>query len=143
MSRPRILLGDDYPPILELLKVLLELDYEVVGTVGDGRALLSTAQKLRPDIILTDVDMPILSGIEAAREIHKLQPDCCIIFHSSHAEQHIVAAAYEAGASGYLIKGASPSLPSSLKAIVPSQSQPSKATAARRTNGQTMVYTRR
>lgn len=141
MSRPRILLGDDYPQILELLKILLELDYEVVGTVGDGRALLSTAQKLRPDIILTDVDMPILSGIEAVREIRKLQPDCCIIFHSSHAEQHIVASAYEAGASGYLIKGASTSLLSSLNAIVPSRLRLSNATAARRMNGQTMAYT--
>lgn len=137
VRHPRILVADDNPQVLELLTLLLEQEYQVVGTAADGRALLSAAQKLRPDIILTDVDMPILNGIEAVREIHKLQPDCCVIFHSSHGEQHIVTKTYEVGASGYLIKGASPSLLSEIGTIVRRLCKPPEVTTAAPSAAQT------
>lgn len=118
MKRLRILLADDHPQILALLQTLLEPDYTVVGTVEDGQSLIAAAQALRPDVVLTDVDMPVLNGIDAVRELHKLLPDCRVIFHSSHGEPEIMAAAFEAGASGYLIKGSSQSLVSSIRTVV-------------------------
>lgn len=118
MKRLRILLADDHPQILTLLQTLLEPDYHVVGTVEDGQSLIAAAQALRPDVVLTDVDMPVLNGIDAVRELHKLLPDCRVIFHSSHGEPEIMTAAFEAGASGYLIKGSSHSLVSSIRTVV-------------------------
>ena len=72
MRRLRILLADDHPQILNLLQNLLEPDYRVVGTAEDGQSLLATAQALKPDLVLTDVDMPALNGIDAVRELHKV-----------------------------------------------------------------------
>ncbi len=118
MKRLRILLADDHPQVLTLLQTLLEPDYKVVGTAEDGQSLIAAAQALRPDLILTDVDMPVLNGIEAVRELHKLVPDCRVIFHSSHSDAETMAAAFEAGASGYLIKGSSQSLVSSIRTVV-------------------------
>ena len=118
MKRLRILLADDHPQILTLLQSLLEPDYRVVGTVEDGQSLLAAAQALQPDLVLTDIDMPVLNGIEAVRELHRLLPDCRVIFHSSHSEPEIMAAAFEAGASGYLIKGSSQSLLSAIRTVI-------------------------
>jgi DNA-binding NarL/FixJ family response regulator len=118
MKRLRIVLADDHPQILTLLQTLLEPDYHVVGTAEDGQSLIAAAQALRPDVVLTDVDMPVLNGIDAVRELHRLLPDCRVIVHSSHSEPEIMAAAFEAGASGYLIKGSSQSLVSSIRTVV-------------------------
>jgi DNA-binding NarL/FixJ family response regulator len=118
MRRLRILLADNHPQILTLLQTLLEPDYRVVGTAEDGQSLLAAAQALKPDLVLTDVDMPVLNGIDAVRELHKVLPDCRVIFHSSHSDPEIMAAAFEAGASGYLIKGSSQSLLSAVRTAV-------------------------
>ncbi len=118
MRRLRILLADDHPQILNLLQNLLEPEYRVVGTAENGQSLLATAQALKPDLVLTDVDMPALNGIDAVRELHKVLPECRVIFHSSHSESEIIAAAFEAGASGYLIKGSSQSLLSAVRTMV-------------------------
>lgn len=118
MERLRILLADDHPQILRLLQTLLERDYHVVGAVEDGQALVAAALALRPDVVLTDVDMPLLNGIEATRALHQSLPDCRVIVHSGHGEPDVMAAAFVAGASGYLIKGSSQSLISSIRTVV-------------------------
>jgi DNA-binding NarL/FixJ family response regulator len=118
MERLRIVLADCHQEILELLKALLEPDFEVVGVVEDGQSLITAAQALRPDIVLTDVDIPILNGIEATRRLHKMLPECRVIFHSSHREPKVMDAAFAAGASGYLIKGSSQSVISSIRVAV-------------------------
>ena len=110
MERLRIILADCQLEILELLKALLEPDFEVVGAVEDGQSVLTAVQALRPDIVLTDVDIPILNGIEATRRLHETLPDCRMIFYRSHREPKVMDAAFAAGASGYLIRAIIPFL---------------------------------
>lgn len=79
MTRPRILMADDHSLVLAGIRRLVEELAEVVGTVEDGRALLNEAQRLRPDIILLDISMPLLNGIDAARQLTKLMPESKLI----------------------------------------------------------------
>ena len=118
MRRLRILLCDDEPLILSWLQSVLESDYTVVGTAEDGHSLIAAAQALRPDLILTDINMPSLSGLDAVRELSRLLPDCRVIFHTSRSEPDVMAEAFLAGAAGYLIKGSSQSLVSSLRTVI-------------------------
>ncbi len=118
MKRLRILLADDHSQMLTLLKMVLEPTFQVIGTVEDGQSLIAAAQALRPDLVLTDIDMPILNGIEATRELRKLQPQCRVICHSSHDQPDIMAAAFAAGASGFVIKGTTRDLVSSLRSAI-------------------------
>lgn len=106
MTKPRILIADDHSIVLAGLCKLVEADGEgeVVGTVEDGRALVEEAQKLRPDIILLDISMPLLNGLDAARQIRKLVPECKLIMLTMHATPTYAAEAFKAGVSGYLIK---------------------------------------
>jgi DNA-binding NarL/FixJ family response regulator len=106
MTKPRILIADDHAIVLAGLCKLVEADGEgeVVGTVEDGRALVEEAQKLRPDIILLDISMPLLNGLDAARQIGKLMPECKLIMLTMHASPTYAAEAFKAGVSGYLIK---------------------------------------
>lgn len=106
MTKPRILIADDHSIVLAGLCKLVEADGEgeVVGTVEDGRALVEEAQKLRPDIILLDISMPLLNGLDAARQIGKLMPECKLIMLTMHASPTYAAEAFKAGVSGYLIK---------------------------------------
>jgi len=104
MKVPRILLADDHPMVLEGVAKLVEEFGEVVGKVEDGRALLEAASHLTPDVVVMDISMPGLNGLEAARHLQKLLPQCKIIFLTMHADPSYIAAAFEAGASGYLLK---------------------------------------
>lgn len=104
MSKPRILLADDHALVLEGFRRILEGQYDLVGTVEDGRALLDAAKALSPDLVILDVSMPLLNGIDAAAQLKKLQPKIKIIFVTMHADRDYVRSAFEAGASAYLLK---------------------------------------
>jgi DNA-binding NarL/FixJ family response regulator len=104
MSRLRILLGDDHPLMLSGISALLAQQYEIVGTAPDGLALVGAALELRPDIVVLDVSMPILNGIDAAGRIRAVLPDALIVFLSMHANPMYLRKAFDAGANGYVLK---------------------------------------
>ena len=104
MSKPRVLLADDHALVLEGFKKLLEEHCQVVGSVEDGRALLDAAKRLQPDIVVLDISMPKLNGLDAARRLRKMIPQPRLIFVTVHADQDYVTQAFKAGASAYLLK---------------------------------------
>ena len=107
-TRPRVLLADDHPMMLEGLRKLLQPDYEVVGAVLNGRALLEAAVHAQPDLVLVDISMPGLNGIEATRQLRLLAPRARVLILSLHEAPDFVHAAFAAGASGYLSKSSAP-----------------------------------
>ncbi len=102
--RRRVLLADDHTLLLEAFKKLLEPDYTVVGAVADGRALLAAAAQLKPDVIVLDIAMPLLNGLDAARQIKKTMPAIKLIFLTMNEDPNVANEAFRAGASGYLLK---------------------------------------
>src|SRR4051812_11171774 len=106
MSRPTVLLADDHPILVEGLRSLLQKDFDVVGVVGDGRALVEEAERLKPDVIVTDMSMPEMSGLAALRQLRKLNVRSRVVVLTVHQEAHLAAKAFRAGASGYVIKDA-------------------------------------
>jgi DNA-binding NarL/FixJ family response regulator len=108
MGRPRVLIADDHVIVAEGLRRLLEASGEVVGVVHDGRALLEEATRLKPEVIVVDVAMPLLNGIDAARRLRKTAPRAKIIFLTMHADGATIAGAFRAGASGYVLKHSAP-----------------------------------
>ena len=104
MKKPRVLLADDHTLILDGLRKILEPECEIVGAVEDGRSLLAAAEELKPDIILLDISMPLLNGVEAARRLRAAVPGAKVIFVTMHADATYVAGAFRAGASGYVLK---------------------------------------
>jgi DNA-binding NarL/FixJ family response regulator len=105
MSSPRrVLLADDHVIVLEGLRRVLEPDFEIVGEVADGQALVAATGSLRPDIIVTDISMPLLNGIEAARQIRKTNRRVKIIFLTMHPDVTFAAEALCAGGSAYVLK---------------------------------------
>jgi DNA-binding NarL/FixJ family response regulator len=104
MTIPRVLLADDHTLVLEGFRRIVEQSCEVVGAVEDGRALLEAAIRLRPDLILLDISMPLLNGIDAARQLKKTLPDVKLVFVTMHADPAYVTEAFKAGASAYLLK---------------------------------------
>jgi DNA-binding NarL/FixJ family response regulator len=104
MNRARILLADDHALMLDGFSNLLRPKYSVVGTAEDGKALVEAALRLNPDLIILDITMPVLNGIDAAREIRKHLPDVKLLFVTMHSSPTYLQAALEAGASGYAIK---------------------------------------
>jgi DNA-binding NarL/FixJ family response regulator len=106
MRRPRVLLADDHEILVDGLKSVLEPHYEVVGAVLDGRALLEAAAKLQPDIIVLDIAMPELNGLDAARQLKHTMPRVKLIFLTVNKDPYIVGEAFRAGASAFLLKQA-------------------------------------
>lgn len=104
MKRPRVLLADDHPLVLTGLRALLETECEVVGAVSDGRSLVESALLLRPDVIVVDIGLPVLNGMDAARQIKKDLPDTKILFLTMHGNLEYLKSALAAGASGYVLK---------------------------------------
>jgi DNA-binding NarL/FixJ family response regulator len=102
--KPRVLLADDHSLVLEGFRRILEHQCDLVGLVEDGRALLEAARRTEPDIVILDVSMPLLNGIDAATQLKKLLPSTKVIFVTMHADADYVRSAFEVGASGYLLK---------------------------------------
>jgi DNA-binding NarL/FixJ family response regulator len=106
MKRPRVLVADDHLMLGDALKGLLEPRCEVVGLVTDGRALLKAAEKLRPDIVVLDIAMPQLNGLDAGRQLKQSMPSVKLIFMTMNEDPYLVAEAFRAGASAFLLKQA-------------------------------------
>jgi DNA-binding NarL/FixJ family response regulator len=103
-SRPRILIAEDHSLVAELCKRLLETEFDVVGMVNDGRALLSAADKLKPDVIVIDIAMPVLNGLDAGRQVKAMLRTVKLIYLTMNTDLEVAAKAFEYGASGYLLK---------------------------------------
>jgi DNA-binding NarL/FixJ family response regulator len=109
VTRPRVLLVDDHRLLREAFAQLLESECEVVGGVEDGRAALAEAARLEPDIVVMDVAMPQLNGLDAARQLRQILPKVRIIFLTMSEDPDIAAEAFRAGASGFLLKNSAAS----------------------------------
>jgi DNA-binding NarL/FixJ family response regulator len=103
-ARPRILLADDHTLMVEALRHLLQAEFDVVGTVSDGRALLKAAADLKPDLVVVDIGMPLLNGLDATEQLKSLHPDMRVIILTQHREPQYAAEAFKRQASGYLLK---------------------------------------
>jgi DNA-binding NarL/FixJ family response regulator len=106
MTRARVLAADDHTLLVDGIRLMLEPEFELVGSVEDGHTLLIEAARLAPDVVLLDISMPNLNGLDAARRLKKFLPACKIIFVTMHGEADFVTAAFKAGAAGYVLKRA-------------------------------------
>lgn len=104
LNRITVLLADDHPGFPHLVEGMLEPAFEIIGSVINGRSLIDTAMKLHPDVIVTDISMPILNGIEAAVQLKKSGCASKIVFLSAHSDPDFVRACLSTGALGYVIK---------------------------------------
>ena len=119
MRRIRVLLADDHHMFAEMLQGLLTPSYEVVGTVTNGLALVDAAQQLQPDIIVLDIGMPHLNGLDAGLQIKKAMPAVKLVFLTMNLDPYVVRQAIRNGASGFLLKqGTAKELPEAIEKIV-------------------------
>ena len=116
--RPRVLLADDHVLMMEGLRSVLASHVDLVGTAVDGRALVDAAVRLKPDIVILDISMPVLNGIEAARQLRKILPDTKLIFLTMYSDALYVHEALRLGISAYVLKrSAASELLSALQAV--------------------------
>lgn len=108
MTKPRVLLADDHRIVAEGLKSLLTEDFELIGIVEDGRALLAAARELRPDVIVADITMPHLNGIDALAPLKQDNPNVRVVFLTMHRDVAYARRALEAGAYGFVLKHSAP-----------------------------------
>lgn len=113
--KPRLLLADDHQLFLEGLRAVLQPEYDIVGTASDGRHLLELTQQVQPDLVITDMTMPLLNGIDAARRIKKSNANIKVVLLTMHLDPMYAKEAFEAGVSAYVLKHSSS--PELLKAI--------------------------
>jgi DNA-binding NarL/FixJ family response regulator len=104
MASPRVLLADDHHLLLGALEKLLSPECEIVGTVSDGRSLVVEAQRLKPDVVVLDIAMPLLNGLDAGRQIKQLMKGVKLVFVTMNEDPDLAAEAFRAGASAYLLK---------------------------------------
>lgn len=109
MKRAKILLADDHRIVAEGLRGLLEPEFDLVGIVEDGRAMLEAVDQLKPDVLVADVSMPLLNGIDAVRQLKKKNKHIAVVFLTMHMDVTYAVSAFEAGASGYVLKHSAPS----------------------------------
>jgi len=103
-SRNRILIADDHNLVADLCKKLLESEFDVVGTVSDGRAMVRAAVKLNAGVIIVDVGMPVLNGLDAGQQVKEILPTVKLVFLTMNTDPELAAEAFRRGASGYLLK---------------------------------------
>jgi DNA-binding NarL/FixJ family response regulator len=103
-NRSRILIADDHNLVAELCKRLLETEFDVVGVISNGRALVCAAGELRPDVVVLDIAMPILNGLDAGRQLKQLLPAVKLVYLTMNPDVEVAAEAFRRGASGYLLK---------------------------------------
>jgi DNA-binding NarL/FixJ family response regulator len=104
MAKPRVLLADDHTLVVEAFKKLLEPEFEIVGTVADGRALLATAPRLNPDVVVIDLGMPLLNGMDAGQELKRQLPQTKLVVLTMSEDYDLAADALRHWASAYLLK---------------------------------------
>ena len=104
MKRTKILIADDHKMFAQGLQGLLEDEFLLVGTVGDGQALIDEAERLRPDVVLVDISMPVLNGLDAVRRLTEKGNGAKVIFLTMHADDRLLAEAFRCGGSGYVLK---------------------------------------
>ncbi len=100
----RILLADDHPQLLERVNALVRSSFDVVGTAHNGKELIDEAKRLDPDVIVTDIVMPVLTGIEAAHQLHEAGCRAKFVFLTVHSEDEFIRACMEEGGMGYVVK---------------------------------------
>jgi len=103
-SRSRILIADDHTLIAELCRKLLDMEFDVVGTVSDGHALVRAAGELKPDVVVVDIAMPILNGLDAGRQVKEMLPAVKLVYLTMNPDIEVAAEAFRRGAHGYLLK---------------------------------------
>ena len=103
-NRSRILIADDHTLVAELCKRLLETEFDVVGAVSNGRALVRAAAELKPDVVVLDVAMPILNGLDAGRQLKEMLPAIKLVYLTMNPDPEVAAEAFARGAHGYLLK---------------------------------------
>jgi len=104
MSRHTVLLADDHAIVLEGLRRVLEPEFEVIGNVGDGRSLVDEFELLHPDVVVVDISMPVMSGIDAVRLIHRANPSAVVVFLTMHPDVAYAREALKAGGTAYVLK---------------------------------------
>jgi DNA-binding NarL/FixJ family response regulator len=119
MPPPRVLIGDDHAILVEGIRKLLETEYDITGSAADGRELVLLACELQPDIVLLDIGMPLLNGIEAARQIRRECPRARIVVLTQQSDRRYVQEAFRAGVHGYILKqSAASELAAALKEVL-------------------------
>src|SRR5580658_10791960 len=103
-NRPRILIADDHNLVAELCKKLLEAEFDVIGTASNGRDLVRSARELRPDVIVVDVAMPVLNGLDAGRQVKEMLPAVKLVYLTMNQDVELAAEAFRRGAHAYLLK---------------------------------------
>ncbi len=109
MRRPRVFLADDHTLLLEAFSILLEPKCEIVGTAVDGRQMLAQVKKLKPDVVVLDINMPNLNGFDAGEKLKKMFPDIKLLFLTVNDDPELVTEAFRIGANGYLLKSSAAS----------------------------------
>jgi DNA-binding NarL/FixJ family response regulator len=104
MSKPRVIIADDHTLLVEAFEKLLAPECDVIAKVPDGRALLTAARELHPDVVVLDIAMPLLNGLDAARQIKQTDSSIRLVFVTMNEDPDLAAEAFRAGASAYLLK---------------------------------------
>ena len=104
MARPRLLIADDHTILVEAFRTLLGRDYDVVATVADGRALLERAPQVNPDVIIVDIGMPLMNGLDAGFRLKQIRPNVHLVYLTMNDDPDLAVEAMRCGASGYLLK---------------------------------------